>query len=90
MAPEALLLTVPDALAQELKSANQALVIEILERGLQAVKIDRVLERYTRGGLSFGAAAHEAGVSPSELACYAYARGMEPPFSVGTVAEELC
>lgn len=39
--------------------------------------------------MSFGAAAQQAGVSQSDLARYAYARGMEPPFSAQTVAEEL-
>jgi hypothetical protein len=39
--------------------------------------------------MSFGAAAQQAGVSPAELARFAYARGMEPPFSAQTLAEEL-
>ena len=41
------------------------------------------------GGISFGAAAHQAGVSQSELSRHAYARGMEPPFSTETLMEEL-
>ena len=63
--------------------------VEILERGLRALKIECALERYARGGISFGAAAQQAGVSQSELARHAYARGMEPPFSAETLAEEL-
>jgi len=47
------------------------------------------LERYARGGMSFGAAAQQAGVTQSELSRYAYARGMEPPCSAETLAEEL-
>lgn len=39
--------------------------------------------------MSFGAAAQQAGVSQGDLARYAYARGMEPPFSAQTVTEEL-
>jgi len=39
--------------------------------------------------MSFGAAAQQAGVSQSDLARYAYARGMEPPTSEQTLAEEL-
>lgn len=89
MATEALTLNIPDPLAQELKSAHQDLLIEILERGLQILKIERVLEQYSRGNLSFGAAAHQAGISQSELARHAYAQGMEPPFSDETLAEEL-
>ena len=89
MAPEAFTLNLPDRLAQELKSANEDFLIEVLERGLWAVKIDRALAHYARGGMSFGAAAYQAGVSQSELARHAYARGMEPAFSDDTLAEEL-
>jgi predicted HTH domain antitoxin len=86
---EALTLTVPAALAPELDSASQEFLVEILKRGLREWKIERALERYASGGFSFGAAAHQAGVSQSELARWAYARGMEPPFSAETLAEEL-
>lgn len=89
MSTEALTITVPAALAQELDSTSQEFLVEILERGLQALKIERALERYARGGISFGAAAHQADVPQSELARHAYARGMEPPSSVETLAEEL-
>jgi len=86
---EELTITVPSELAQELESTGRELLIEILERGLREIKIERVLEQYARGGISFGAAAHRVGISQSELASYAYARGMEPPFSTKTVAEEV-
>ena len=89
MAPEAFTLHIPDGLAQELKSANEDFFIEVLERGLKSIKIDRALDQYALGGLSFGAAASQAGLSQSELARHAYARGMEPPFSPDTLAEEL-
>ncbi|MBN1138049.1 MAG: hypothetical protein JXM73_15785 [Anaerolineae bacterium] len=89
MSEEALTITVPPALVQELDATTQEFLIEILERGLRALKIERVLDRYAQGGMSFGAAAHQAGISQSELARHAYARGMEPPFSPETLAEEL-
>lgn len=89
MAPKAVTLHLPDGLAQELKSANEDFLVEVIERGLQAMKIDRALAQYARGGMSFGAAAYQAGVSQSELSRHAYARGMEPPFSDDTLAEEL-
>ena len=89
MAAEVLTLRIPDSLARELQSANQEFLIQVLERGLQMLKIERALDQYARGGLSFGAAAHQAGVSLSELARHAYARGMEPPSSEETLAEEL-
>jgi hypothetical protein len=69
-------------------SACQEFLVELLERGLHQLKIERALDRYARGGISFGAVAHQAGVSQSELSRYAYARGMEPPFSTETLMEE--
>jgi predicted HTH domain antitoxin len=89
MPTEILTLTVPDSLARALDSASQEFLVEILERGLRELKIERALERYTQGGMSFGAAAHQAGITQAELARHAYARGMEPPFSAETLTEEL-
>ena len=82
-------ITIPAVLAHELDSTNQEFLIEVMERGLRALKIERALERYARGGMSFAAAAQQAGVSQSDLARHAYAQGMEPPYSAETLAEEL-
>ena len=89
MSTESLTLTVPDSLARELDSVGESLLIDLIERGLREFKIEQALERYARGGISFGAAASQASVSQSELARHAYAPGMEPPLSVETVAGEL-
>lgn len=89
MSTEPLTLTIPDSLARELDSIEEGLLIDLLERGLREFKIEQALAQYVRGGISFGAAARQAGVSRSEFARQAYARGMEPPFSPETVAEEL-
>jgi predicted HTH domain antitoxin len=89
MAETSLTLTLPIALAREFESLNQDFLIELLERGLREMKIDRALNLYRRGGISFGAAAERAGISQSELARHAYARGLEPPFSPETLSEEL-
>ena len=89
MSTEVFTLNIPDSLARQINTANQDFLIELLERGLHALKIERALDQYVRGGISFGAAAQKAGISQSELACHAYARGMEPPFSDETLAEEL-
>lgn len=89
MADETLTLTLPAPLAHELGSATQDFLADLLARGLREVKVERALDRYARGGISFGAAAQQAGVSQSDLARYAYARGMEPPSSAQTLAEEL-
>jgi hypothetical protein len=89
MSTETITIEVPASLAQELSTANQQFLIEILERGLREVKVEQVLNQYSRGGISFGAAAQQAGISQSELARYAHAKGLEPPFSDETLAEEL-
>jgi predicted HTH domain antitoxin len=89
MAETSLTLTLPYSLAREFEAMNEELLLEILERGLRELKIDRALTLYRRGGISFGATAERAGVSQTELARHAYARGLEPPFSPATLAEEL-
>ena len=89
MPTEVFTLNIPDSLARQINTANQDFLIELLERGLHALKIERALDQYARGGISFGAAAQQAGISQSELARHAYARGMEPPLSDKTLAEEL-
>jgi predicted HTH domain antitoxin len=89
MAGKSLTLTLPSDLAQEFETLQQDLLVELLQRGLREVKIDRALDLYARGGLSFGAAAERAGVSRSELARHAHSRGLEPSFSAATLAEEL-
>ena len=89
MTGDTLTLSLPAPLAHELGSATQDFLADLLARGLREVKVERALERYARGGMSFGAAAQQAGVSQTDLSRFAYARGMEPPFSVQTLAEEL-
>jgi len=89
MSTQPLTLTISDSLARELDSVGEGLLIDLLERGLREFKVEQALDRYARGGISFGAAAYQAGVSQSELARHAYSRGMEPPFSAETLAEEL-
>ncbi len=89
MTAETLTVTVPASLAKDFEEANEEFILEVLIRGLRVLKVERALEEYARGGISFGAAARMAGVSRSELARHAYARGMEPTFSPETLAEEL-
>jgi hypothetical protein len=89
MSTETLTLTLPSSPVEELGSATEEFLAELLERGLREMRIDRVLERYTRGGMSFDTAVHEARIAQSELARQAYARGTEPPFCPNTLDEEL-
>ena len=75
MTGEPLTLTLPAPLAHELGSATQDFLIDLLARGLRDFRIERVLERYAHGDMSFGAAAQQVGVSQTELARLAYAAG---------------
>ncbi len=88
MSTQTLTLQIPTFLAEELGTASKAFLVNILERGLNEFKMERALEQYNRGNMSFGAAAQKAKVSQSELASYAYSKGMEPPFSSTTF--KLC
>ena len=89
MSTESLTLTLPSPLVRELDVLGRELLTEILQRGLVQWRIEKALERYAAGGMTFAAAAERAGVTQSELARQAYARGMEPPSSAETLAEEL-
>lgn len=89
MTAQTLTMKLPEKLVKELDIANQEFLVEVLERGLQAIKIDRALERYMRGDMSFGAAAQWAGITQADLARHAYSRGLEPLYSPETLAEEL-
>lgn len=86
---EKLTVEVPAALAEELAAAGQELLTDLLQRGLRDLRIEHALDRYREGGVSFAAAAEQAGVSQPELARQAYVRGMEPPYSATSLAEEL-
>lgn len=89
MSTKPLTVTIPPSLARDFEEASGEFVAEILERGLRQWRIDKALERYADRDISFGAAAEQAGVSQGEMARQAYARGMVPPFSAETLAEEL-
>jgi hypothetical protein len=80
---------VPAHLAEELADASQQMLADLLQRGLRDLRIEQALAQYQRGGISFAAAAEQAGVTQPELARAAYVRGFEPPFDATTAAEEL-
>ena len=84
-----IVLEVPATVAQELATATQDFLAEILQRGLRETRIERALARYRLGGMSFAATAEAAGVSQAELARQAYVRNIEPPFDVEMLAEEM-
>jgi len=89
MSTKAVTVQLPSSLAQVVEAADLELVAEILHRGFRDWRVEKALDRYVAGELSFGAAAEESGLSQSELSRHAYARGMTPPFSEETLAEEI-
>lgn len=86
---EKVVVEIPSSLAEELATASQQLLADILQRGLRDLHIDSALERYQRGGMTFAAAAEQAGITQAELARAAYVRGIEPPYDQAMMAEEL-
>ena len=89
MAMTNLTVQVTDRLAQELTSASQDFIAEMLELGLRTRRIEQALAQYAHGHITLGTAAQLAGVPEGDLARHAYARGLEPRFSADTLAEEL-
>ena len=62
-----IVLEVSETMAQELATATQDFLAEVLQRGLREKRIERALARYRLGGMSFAATAEVAGVSQAEL-----------------------
>jgi len=89
MTTKSLTLNLPTPLARELDGLGTELLTDLLQRGLRQWRIDQALERFASGTWTFAAAAEQAKVSRSELAREAHARGIEPPASSETLAEEL-
>jgi predicted HTH domain antitoxin len=84
-----LTLQLADWLAKELANTSKEFVVEVLELGLRTWKIQRALIVYAHGKMTLGAAAQLAGVTESEMARQAYARGLGPRYSTDTLNEEL-
>ena len=89
MTTKSLTLNLPASVAKEVDALSRDFLTEIFERGLRQWRIEKALDRYAAGELSFGAAAAQTGMTQSELSRSAYARGMTPPWSAETLAEEL-
>jgi len=51
----------------------------------EELRIERALALYARGGMTFGAAAEQAGVTQSERARHVYAAGLDPPLTDATL-----
>lgn len=77
------------SLAIEVEQLGREQLVELLERGLKALRTERALEQYAAEKISFGEAARVAGLTHAELARQAYARGIEPRSSPEMLLEEL-
>lgn len=86
---EKMVVEITPTLAAKLPMVDEATINDLLHRGLRDFHIEQALDSYRLGGMSFAAAAEQAGVSLAELARFAYVRNIEPPFDEAMVAEEL-
>ena len=80
---------IPQEWVQGLDWTQGMLLQEIVQLGIQQIKIRRALDLYKSSNVSLGYAAQQMGVSKRELIIAARAQGIEPPFDEQTVREEL-
>ncbi|MEW6368766.1 MAG: antitoxin [Acidobacteriota bacterium] len=83
------ILRLPESLSREVEEAESEALVELIRLGLRQKKIEQALAEYARGRMSLGAAAEMAGLREDEMACQAYARGLQPPSDPQMVDEEL-
>ncbi len=81
-------ITVPNELADELQSYHGRMP-ELLQLGLQQLRIGEALALYESGAVSLGRAVELAGVSRESLTRHALAAGIAPPWSDEMVHQEL-
>jgi predicted HTH domain antitoxin len=79
---------VPDELSRDLEPYRDQLD-EVLRIGLRELKMAQSLGIYRKGGLSLWKAARLAGVSRREMAQYAVAQGLQPPYDEEMIKEEI-
>ena len=73
----------------EVKKIDNDVLETIFLEGLQRTKIKNLLEKYSKGLISFGRTAELAGISEDKLAMEAYALGLNPTYNNLTIQEEL-
>ena len=80
---------IPQEWVQGLDWTQGMLLQEIVQLGIQQIKIRRALDLYKSSNVSLGYAAQQMGVSKQELIIAARVQGIEPTFDEQTVREEL-
>jgi len=66
-----------------------AMLEEVIQMGIEQVRIAKALRLYQAGGCSLGYAAEKFQIPKRRLIIEARARGIEPPFTETTIQEEL-
>jgi predicted HTH domain antitoxin len=80
---------IPEAWLRDLDWDQATVMREIIQLGINQLKIRHALELYQAGAGSLGYVAELLGLSKRDLIREARARGIEPPFDEQTVREEL-
>jgi predicted HTH domain antitoxin len=80
---------IPQQWVKELDWEQDAVVQEVIQLGIEQLKIRRALTLYRTGNVSLGYAAEKVGLAKRDLIREARSRGIEPPFDEEMVDEEL-
>ncbi len=80
---------IPQQWVKGLDWEQDAVLEEVIQLGIQQLKIRRALALYRTGNVSLGYAAERVRLSKRDLIREARARGIEPPFDEEMVREEL-
>jgi predicted HTH domain antitoxin len=89
MVEEMITVKIPQQWFIGLESEQEIMIEEIIQLGIQQLKIRRALELYRSGAGSLGYVAEKMGLSKRELICEARARGITPRFDEPMINEEL-
>jgi predicted HTH domain antitoxin len=85
---ETIEIKLPDYLAKKLPQEESA-IQRVLELGLKQLEIEKVIERYKKGGISLARAAEIAGISIREMIPIAYAHGLEPKYDKSIIESPI-
>ncbi len=77
-----------DDMAKKLPK-EEAVVQKILELGLRELEIEKIIERYKKGGISLARAAQIAGISIREMIPIAYAHGLDPKIDQSVIESSI-
>ena len=81
-------LQLPDYLAEALPAEDSS-IYKILKLWLKQFRIERVIKRYKKSGVSLAKSVEMAGISIREMISIAYAHGLEPKYDQSLVESKI-